>query len=199
MLGNFPELFEPALDRLMPEGRLDGFQRHKVRIYASYRQSLGRFGSVDLSPILRINSGRVYSLTNTIRLPEEQLARNPGYPENNINEFVRQQIFYGERGAFNFNGYGLVDLAATYRIPMWRSAAPWFKLEIYNLLNNQKLIAWDTTVSVDPDGGVDANGIPNSYVEGPQFGTATSDAHFPQPYPGQNGGRAVRLAFGVRF
>jgi len=30
-------------------------------------------------------------------------------------------------------------------------------------------------------------------------GQATSGAHFPQPYAGQNGGRTVRMAFGVRF
>ncbi len=35
--GNFPEIFGPALDRLMPEGRLDNFQRHKLRVYGDLR------------------------------------------------------------------------------------------------------------------------------------------------------------------
>ena len=47
----------------MPEGRLDSFQRHKLRVFGIYSQPLGRFGSLDLSPIWRVNSGRVYSLT----------------------------------------------------------------------------------------------------------------------------------------
>ena len=199
VLGNYPEVFGPALDRLMPEGRLDSFQRHKLRIYAIYGQELGRFGSVDLSPIWRVNSGRAYSLTSRIRLPAEQLAQNPGYPANDINPFVREEIYYGDRGAYDFKGYGVVDLAATYRIPVWHTAAPCFKVEIYNALNNQKTIRWDTTVGIDPSGSFDANGIATGFVEGPRYGTATSDGQFPQPYAGQNGGRAFRAAFGVRF
>ena len=199
ILGNYPEIFGPALSRLMPEGRLDSFQRHKLRVYTIYEQSFGRFGSVDVSPIWRVNSGRTYSLSRAIRLPAAQLARNPGYPANDINPFVRETVFFGDRGEFDFKGYGVLDLAATYRIPVWRTAAPWFKIEIYNLLNNQKQIAWDTTVSVDGSAPTDTNGIPTGYIEGPRFGQATSDDHFPQPYPGQNGGRAIRLAFGARF
>ena len=34
---------------------------------------------------------------------------------------------------------------------------------------------------------------------GARFGQATADHYDPQPDPGQNGARAVRLAFGVRF
>ena len=36
-------------------------------------------------------------------------------------------------------------------------------------------------------------------VRGARFGQATADHYDPQPDPGQNGARAVRLAFGVRF
>jgi hypothetical protein len=146
-----------------------------------------------------VNSGNVYSRTARIRLTPEQLALNPGYPASDINRFVRETIFFGSHGQEDFKGFGVLDLAATYSIPVWQSVAPWFKVEIYNALNNQKTIRWDTTVGVDPNSAVDANGIPTGFVEGPRFGTATSDAQFPQPYAGQNGGRAVRVAFGVRF
>ena len=199
IFGDFPEVYGPALDRLAPEGRLDSFQRHKLRVYGIYTQRLGRFGSVDLSPIWRVNSGNAYSHTARIRLTPEQLALNPGYPAGDINRFVRETIFFGSRGQYDFKGYGLVDLAATYSIPVWGSAAPWFKVEIYNAFNNQKLIRWDGTVGVDPNSPDDANGIATGFVEGPRYGTATSDGQFPQPYAGQNGGRAFRAAFGVRF
>lgn len=197
--GDFPEVYGPALDRLMPEGRLDSFQRHKMRAYGIYTQTLGRFGSVDLSPIWRVNSGRVYSLTATLPVPAAQLARNPGYPTNDVNPAVRETIYFGERGQYSFKGYGLVDLAATYAIPVWKSAAPWFKVEIYNVLNNQKQIAWDRTVTANRTGALDANGIPLEYIKGARFGQATNDNQFPQPYAGQNGGRAMRIAFGARF
>ena len=146
-----------------------------------------------------MNSGSVYSHTARIRLTAEQLARNPGYPRNDVNRFVPETVFFGTRGQHSFKGYGVVDLAATYRIPVWESVAPWLKVEIYNALNNQKLIAWDRTVGVDQNSPRDANGIPTGFVEGPRYGLATNDNQFPQPYPGQNGGRAFRAAFGIRF
>jgi hypothetical protein len=197
--GDFPEILGPALDRLMPEGRLDSFQRHKLRVYGIVSQSFGRFGAVDLSPIWRINSGTVYSLTAVMTLPAAQLARNPGYPVNDINPGVRETVFFGARGEHQFKGYGVIDLATTYRLAIWKSAAPWFKLEMFNLLNNQQQIAWDRTITVDRASALDGNGIPTGYIKGPRFGQATADTHYPGPYLGQNGGRAFRVAFGVRF
>ena len=197
--GDFPEIFRPVLDRVAPEGRLDNFQRHKLRVYGTWTRALGRFGSLDLAPIWRVNSGTVYSLTTPVTLTSAQLARNPGYPVNDINASVRQTIYFGERGAYEFKGYGVIDLAVTYAVPVWKSAAPWFKLEIDNALNNQKQIAWDRTVSANRAGGLDANGLPTTYIKGPRFGQATSDNQYPQPYPGQNGGRAFRMALGIRF
>jgi hypothetical protein len=108
-------------------------------------------------------------------------------------------VFFGERGGNSFKGYGVMDFASTYNVTAWKSVQPWFKVEVYNLLNNQKQIAWDRTVAVDPASALDANGIPTGYIKGPRFGQATSGAHFPQPYAGQNGGRTMRMAFGVRF
>ena len=72
-------------------------------------------------------------------------------------------------------------------------------IDIFNVLNNRKQIGWDTTVTADPNSPKDANGLPTGYIEGARFGQPTNDNQFPQPYPGQNGGRAVRLAVGVRF
>jgi hypothetical protein len=197
--GNYPEIFGPSLDRLLPEGRLDNYQQHKLRVYGIYTTPFGRFGSLDVAPIWRVNSGTVYSHTASLPLTAVQLARNPGYPTVNINPAVRQTVFFGERGENSFKGYGVLDFAATYTVPVWRTVAPWLKLEIYNALNNQKQIAWDRTVSVDQNSARDANGIPTGFVQGPRYGTATSDNQFPQPYLGQNGGRALRLAFGMRF
>jgi hypothetical protein len=197
--GNYPEIFGPALDRLLPEGRFDNFQRHKLRITTMYNQSLGRFGSVDVAPVWRVNSGGVYSLTASIALPAVQRARNPGYPSADINAATRETVFFGDRGAYDFKGYGVLDLATSYNLAVWRTVRPWLKVEVYNLLNNTKMIAWDRTVTANAASTLDANGIPTGYVQGPRFGQATAGNHFPQPWPGQNGARAVRLAFGLRF
>jgi hypothetical protein len=72
-------------------------------------------------------------------------------------------------------------------------------VEALNLLNNQKVIAWDTTVTANANGQRDENGLPLEYVKGPNFGNATSTAHYPRPRPGMDGGRTFLLAFGVRF
>ena len=164
---------------------------------------MGRFGSLDLSPIWRVELGtRVQPDGRRWRFrPRSSRAIPDIQPTTSTPRCARRCIF-GDRGAYLFKGYGVVDLAATYAIPVWKSASPWFKVEIYNVLNNQKQIAWDKTVSVtaaNRAGALDANGIPLMYTQGPRFGTATNDNQFPQPFAGQNGGRAMRVAFGARF
>ena len=63
IFGDYPEVVSEA--RFYPYGRLDEFQRHKLRVWTSYNQSLGRLGSVDLGPIWRVNSAQTYSLIAT--------------------------------------------------------------------------------------------------------------------------------------
>ena len=108
-------------------------------------------------------------------------------------------MFFGERGANDLKGYGVMDLATTYNVAVWRTLQPWFKLEVFNLFENQKLISWDRTITVDATSALDANGFRTGYVKGPRFGQATAGTNFPQPLTGVNGGRAIRVAFGVRF
>ena len=197
--GNYPEVLGVAADRLMPEGRLDNFQRHKLRVYATYSQGLGRFGSVDVAPLWRVNSGGVYSLTVSRAISAAQLANNPGYPSADVSAAMRQTVFFGDRGGYEYKGYGVMDFATSYYVPVWKTVKPWVKLEVYNLFNNQKQIAWDRSVTADATSTLDANGIPTGYIQGPNFGKATSGTHFVGPWIGQAGGRAARVALGVRF
>jgi hypothetical protein len=200
LYADYPEIYGPAYDRYIPHGRLADYQKHKIRVYGTYTQRMGRFGAIDLSPLWRVDSGTVFSYqAANVPLSAIMLARNPGYPVNNINTSTAATLFFGERGAGDFKGYGLLDFAATYSIPVWKAAKPWIKFELYNALNNQKLIKWDTTVTVDNNSPRDANGLPTAYIQGPNFGKATLDNQFPQPIPGTNGGRLFRMALGVRF
>ena len=58
---DWPEI-TPA-NRYFPSGRLDGFQRHKARIWGIYTLALGRrTGAVDIGGMWRYDSARVYSL-----------------------------------------------------------------------------------------------------------------------------------------
>ena len=106
-LGDYPEV--TVMARSAPEGRLDDFQRHKVRMWAQYDMGLGRFGSLDLTPLVRYNSGKTYSLMVASQpLSAIQAARNPGYANT-----VTQTLFFAPRGSGSFKGYGLLDLAMT--------------------------------------------------------------------------------------
>jgi hypothetical protein len=202
-IGDYPELLVP--DRNFPFGRVDDFQRHKIRIWGFYNMDLGRFGSLDIAPLWRINSGLTYSLVaENVPLTAIQLARNPGYaslPGSGANG--SQNLFFGERGSESFDGFALLDLGLTYQVPIWRTLRPWMKFEVLNIFNNQKLIQWDTTVTPDPASPLDANGLPTGFIRGPRFGEATSAGDFPAPRPGvtgfNDGGRAFLMAAGIRF
>jgi hypothetical protein len=86
-----------------------------------------------------------------------------------------------------------------YSIPVWKSMRPYLKFDVLNAFNNQKLIAWDTTVDPDYDGPVDELGLPLNYIKGPNFGNADANTSYPPWRTGQNGGRTFLAAVGFRF
>jgi hypothetical protein len=182
--------------RSFPMGRFDDYQQHKVRLWSTYQLNAGRFGSFDITPLWRYNSALTYSLVaNSVPLSAVQRARNPGYSRVPAS----QVLFFGERGSEQFAGYGLVDLGVTYQVPVWKTLRPWVKVEVLNALDNDKLIAWDTTITPDAASALDADGLPTGYVKGPRFGQGTSTAGYPRPRPGLTGGRTYLGAFGFRF
>ena len=199
VIGDYAEILVEG--RNFPMGRLDDYQQHKVRAWSTYVMEMGRFGSLDITPMWRYNSALTYSLAaNSVPLSSVQRARNPGYarlPGSGANG--SQTLFFGERGSGEFAGYGLVDLGVTYQVPVWSALKPWVKVEVLNAFNNDKLIAWDTTVTVDPNSALDADGLPTGFLRGPRFGQGTSTAGYPRPRPGLTGGRTFLAAFGVRF
>lgn len=201
-IGDFPEIFDP--ERHFPNGRLQNFQRHRLRVWSIYDVSLGRFGDVSVSGLWRVDSGAVYSLVATGQpLTATQLAilsanQYASRPAN-------QAIFFGERGSEQFEGYGLFDTSLLYNIPVAGTLRPWVKLDVYNLLNNQKLISWNTTLAQDPASPRDDLGLATGFVRSPAFGTANSTNNFPRPFGtdesgnAATGGRTFRVAVGFRF
>jgi hypothetical protein len=195
IIEDYPELTSP--ERHYPIGRLDDFQRHKIRMYFAYTQDLGRLGSLDLAPIWRYNSAQTFSLfTAGLALTPAQLALNPGYARTGI---TSQTVYYTGRGTEEFEGYGLVDLAATYQIPIWKTLRPWLKAEVFNVLNNDKLIGWTTAVTPDPNSPADALGLRTGFVRSANFGNARDNRDYPRPLPGVDGLRTFQVSFGLRF
>ena len=145
VFGDYPEML--SLARSAPEGHLDDFQHSKVLFGGptTRRTSDGTARSRWRRSIVTTPE-KMYSLVlNGQPLSAIQAGRNPGYAGS-----PTQQVYFGDRGSQSFKGFALVDLAVAYGVPVWRSAQPWIKFESFNLLNNQKLIAWDTTITADP-------------------------------------------------
>jgi outer membrane receptor protein involved in Fe transport len=192
--GDYPEVFVGERNNL--EGRLDDYQAHKLRLWAIVNVGFGRFGSLDLAPLWRYNSALTYSVTANVPLSAVQRTNNPGYARLPAS----QTIFFGERGSEEFAGYGLMDVAATYQVPVWQRLRPWVKVEVLNIFNNDKLIAWNTTVVADPNSALDPHGLPTGYLpQSASFGQGTAATHYPRPRPGLTGGRTYLAALGLRF
>ena len=205
-IGEYVEALSEA--RYYPFGRLQNFQRHKLRAWLIYNLNLGFAGRVDLSGLWRVDSGGVYSLVQTGVGPsaiQNAITTAAGYAEG----IGSRTIYFAPRGSEDFKGYGLFDTSVTYRVPVFKTVSPWIKFDVYNLFNNQKLIAWNTTIARVRTGPVDELGIPTTYTKGASFGTATGSTisngnisgipAYPQWAGGNNGGRTFRMAVGVRF
>ena len=200
-IGDYPQIFNAA--RHFPDGRLDDFQRHKVRLWSIYNVDVGRLGDISVSGLWRIDSGTTFSyVAEGEDLTDTQLARLEavGYPD----EPEGQDVYFGRRGEGRFKGFQIVDIGLGYNVPVFRSLRPWVKFDVFNLLNNQKLIAWDTTITPNADGALDGVGLPTSYTTDATFGLANDNTQFPvvpvivgSGY--ETGGRTVRVAAGFRF
>ena len=206
-IGDYPEAL-PA-NRYYPEGHLANFQRHRLRAWTIYDLSMGHFGDVSLSGLWRVDSGRTYSLVRPNVGPNATqiaIVENAGY----VDEPATYDVFYSERGSEHFKGYGLLDTSVQYNVPVFKTLRPWVRFDTYNVFNNQKLIAWNTTIAANNSGPRDAFGIPTTFTNGAAFGTATGNTvsngskltnipAYPQWSGGNNGGRTIRAALGFRF
>ena len=193
---DYPEIFRP--ERNYPYGRLNDFQRHKIRIWGVYNLGLGWAGDVDLGGIWRYNSGQVFSLAAggvPLSAQQEAILEELEYASGPTS----QGLYFDARGTENFKGYGLLDLSVQYQLPIWRTARPYFKFELYNVFNHDNLIAWNTTVDPVYDGPVDDLGLPTTYEKGPRFGEGTSVSNYAPWLAGVDGGRTFRMSLGFRF
>jgi len=191
--GNYPEAFNVA--RNYPMGRLQDYQQHKLRLWSIYDLNLGRGGDISFAGLMRVNSGQVYSLRlnqGPTAVQKALLAAYPDLPST-------QTVFFAERGSGSFKGYGVADLSVNYNVPVFESVRPWIKLDVFNAFNNQKQIAWSTSIKANPASAKDSLGLATGYLPNAAFGTATSNNQFPAPLAGVTGGRTMRVAVGVRF
>ena len=194
---DWPEI-TPA-SRYFPTGRLDEFQRHKIRVWGIYNLGLGGAGDLDVGGLWRYNSGLTYS---TRAANQGTTAVQQGIIDSlwYVSGPAPRALYFADgQGSGDFSGYGLFDLSLQYSIPVWQSLRPWIKAEVYNVFNNDTRVTWDTTVIPNFDGPLDELGLPTTYIEGPSFGEATSVNDYPQFLPGRDGLRTIMVSMGFRF
>ncbi|MDP9120962.1 MAG: TonB-dependent receptor [Acidobacteriota bacterium] len=185
-IGKYPEFF--SRDRNFPEGHLTSFQSDVARLWTIYNWNLGRAGNLNLSLIGTHESGLTYSLFARVPLTPIQIAKDPGYAQRP----QTQNIFFGKRGSQFFKGFNTLDLAAGYEIPIWKTVAPWFKFQIFNVLNSHAQISGNTVVAADPNSPKDALGLPTGFIKGPNFGKAQTNTDYVAP-------REYQLSLAIRF
>jgi len=166
---------------------------------------------MSVSGLWRVDSGLAYSLAARGVAPnatQRALLTAAGYPD----QLGTANVFFGERGSETFAGYGLLDVSAHYNVPVFRDLRPWIKFDVYNIMNNQKLIAWNTTVSQDASSPADNLGLRTGFTKAATFGKASGNTvtnlnqtaiptYAPTGFGGTNGngGRTFRVAMGIRF
>jgi hypothetical protein len=196
IFGNQPELYDP--ERHYPTGRLPGYQGHRVRVFSSYTLPIRSFGDVNLGLAYSYDSPQTFSYA-FVRggFTSAQIARDPGYARRPD----RQSVFFGERGAGEYEDIHSLDLAISLGVRVWRSVEPFFKFDVRNVTNEQGLVVFDTVVvpcttaaqaGCDGQAPVDELGLPTKFARGPAFGTARSAADYQIP-------REYRFSAGIRF
>ena len=209
-IGNYPQAFNAA--RNFPFGNLQNFERNRLRLWSVYNWGMGSRGNLSLSGLWRLDSGLAYSIVarnQALTAAQAAILTAAGYPDG-PGAAGNEVFFTGARGDQTFAGYGLFDMSVNYDVPVVRSLRPSVKFDVYNLFNNEKLIAWSTSVTQNKAAGVDNLGLATGYTQSSTFGTATGNTVtnlyngninvFPLAFAGgQAGGRTIRVAVGFRF
>lgn len=196
VFGDRPELYDP--DRHYPIGRLPGYQEHRVRVFSSYTLPIRSFGDLDIGLAYSYDSPLTFSYT-AVRsgFTTQQIARDPGYARRPTS----QTLFFGERGAREYEEIHSLDLALGLGLRVWKSVEPFFKFEVRNVTNEQNLLFFDTVVAActtatqpgcNGAAPVDDLGLATTFARGPAFGNARSAADYQIS-------REMRLSAGIRF
>ena len=110
--------------RYYPDGRLQNFQRNRLRMWSIYNIGHGRGGRSGGFRVCGAWKARGRTAwrsgTRASTATQRAILRRAGYPDGP----ATAHIFFGdERGTERFPGYGLLDLSVNYNIPVFRIAA----------------------------------------------------------------------------
>lgn len=121
-----------------PWGWADDDIRNRVNLWGIYHWDWQAAGALTLGSILRYESGLPYSLVGQVALrdiPEYVSSDSGTYPH-----------YFSERGQFRFDSWWALDLSVRYDIPIFRSLRPQIELSARNVLNNDAVTGFQTSV-----------------------------------------------------
>jgi hypothetical protein len=158
-----------------------------VRLWSNYTWDLGAAGNLDFGLLFRYDSPLTFSYVRARQAPTAEMqARNPGYQQ-----LPRFNLYFGDRGAGEFNDVYTFDFALTYNFPIWK-IEPWIRFDVRNVLNDDTLVTYNTGIIANTDGPVDEFGLPTTFTRGENFGKGTRNVDYSVP-------REYFIAAGIRF
>jgi outer membrane receptor for ferrienterochelin and colicin len=187
--GDFPEVFNA--ERNYPMGHLDNFQEDKIRLWTNYTIDLGRGGAIDIGAIYRYDSPLTFSYTRaSFPLSTQQRIAGTGYRSLPSG----QTLFFGERGAGEYESIQSLDLSLQYSIPVWKTLEPWVKFSATNITNEDGLVTYNTQIIPNTAAGAprDQYGLPTTFTKGVNFGKGTAANNYQIP-------REYFVSVGIRF
>jgi hypothetical protein len=179
----------------LPRGDLLTDQRHRVRAYATYELPLPKtFGSLSFGLVQAYDTGTPYGAGGSAIV-------SPYVPDQGYQTPPRANTYYyTARDAFRTDSVSRTDLSLNYAFRIASAVDLFIHPQVYNLFNNQAVIAVDTTtLSAANAGGFQrfnpfttqpVQGVNWNY--GPNFGKARNAADYQTP-------RTFQVSMGVRF
>jgi hypothetical protein len=187
--GDYPGYFVPS--RHFPVGKFNDYQADKIRAWTNYNMDLGRAGNLNFGFLGNYDSGRAYSLTDTI--PRGFSAQQQAVLAYYLSRpGTTQTIFFGERGSQKWSDSMWFDLSVNYALPIWKDLDVWIKADLVNIFNDDSQIGGNINADDVANGPVDAFGLPTSYTLASNHAIATTNAHFVAP-------REYQFTVGFRF
>jgi hypothetical protein len=174
--------------REIATGRLAQFEADRVRLWTTYNLDLRRAGNLSAAVLYRYDSPLTFSYSASVARSAASKALNPGY--KNAGNTVT--LFFGDRGAGQFNPSSIFDVSLQYSIPVASRVTPWIKADVQNVLSSNTQIGWNTAITQDPNSPKDALGYPTGFTKNATFGRPTSTLSYVQP-------RQYLVYAGVRF
>jgi hypothetical protein len=169
-LFQYPEYREARWN--LPEGNLAGDQRHRARLWGTYRVPMSEAaGSLDLSLLYSTASGVPFGLGGaTATAPGTAIGQidprpyvvNPGYA-NPLSSSATLEYFFFPRDEFRTETQHRTDLSINYRHRIISTAEVFFRGEVLNLFNQFQLCGCGGTV-FNNGGGSDIRTINTSVL-----------------------------------